>query len=790
MRQNPALKAVILLAFGIWLGHWTPVPPLILLSILLSILPVILVARGTLLSTLIPVALIVGGAFAGQSSIPPEGFPPFECTITGKIAEPPVVRYGKLSFPLKLEHIQFNGNGKERIHGKLWITRCVPQNDVILGKTVQLTGTFLPLRPKRNPGDFDLKAWRERNGYVGGFQCESNKRPLVLNRGISPLDKLKNWMINTADRYVQEDAEIVKGLLLGDRRDIDRDFMEALKVTGLSHLIALSGLHIGFLVAMLICTGAILRLKASQRALFAIIGIILFSMLIPPRGATLRASIIAVVFLSGPMLKRWSSPLNSLGLAALIILCIRPGDLFDAGFQLSFAAAGGMIIMYHHLQKYTRITRNIHPRFIREPVRYFVILFIISLIASLSVFPLTSYYFQQMILIAPLFNLVAVPLLALIYAAAWITTFSAAVTPFLASLFADGLNGLISLWKLLIVLFSEVTLKLDIRLAPVFILIWFITIIYFAISRSKLSKRAVITILLLLNIVIWGGSRKSSSTVQAWFLDVGHGDAAVIRLPEDLTMIVDGGPIPWSGSKPALSQVLDYFNPVRIDLVVATHPEADHIGGLIDVVDGYPVQQALCSPSRTSSRTYLRLREVSGQRKLEWKQVTDGYALQGLPDDYRIIVQGPPASTSEWTLNDLSVVLMFEIIYSPEDTLRLLLTGDIEKRGENAYIKSHCMNAGLLKVPHHGSRSSSSVNFLRTVAPDIAVVSRGNVSETGSYPMNAEIATRYLESGIELHLTSEEGAILCEPFFDGNKHRWRVVDWRKPSFGKWLWGST
>jgi len=159
----------------------------------------------------------------------------------------------------------------------------------------------------------------------------------------------------------------------------------------------------------------------------------------------------------------------------------------------------------------------------------------------------------------------------------------------------------------------------------------------------------------------------------------------------------------------------------------------------------------------------------------------------GMPPGYVVRVLGPPGGSGEWSFNDRSVVLLLELSHRGGGRSRLLTTGDIERRGEAAYLANHGGRAGLLKVPHHGSETSSSETFIAAVAPEVAVISRGDVRE-GRYPPSAAVLDRLRRHGARIHQTAQEGAVLCEPDFERVSGGWRTVDWRRPPFIEWFLG--
>ena len=546
----------------------------------------------------------------------------------------------------------------------------------------------------------------------------------------------------------------------------------------------------GFLVTMLFGAGALLRQSPSLRSGLTLIGILLFLLLVPARGCTIRASIMAASFLAGPIIKRWSPRVNTLAFAALVILCIRPGELFDAGFQLSFAAVGGIILFLPLLEYVRHNLSKYRGRSIRFLTRYIVVPFIISCAVCIMTLPLTSYHFGMMAIGAPIYNLIAVPLLGFIFTGAWIVTVLSVVTPWLAGLAADGVNGFIELFKWVAHLFSIDAPVWSGHLAPISIGIILTTVIWLAVSRRRPAVKVIITVLIALSVFVWHAQIPGTTRFQAWFLDVGNGDAQVWRFPNGRIAVIDGGSASRTDRKGTVVRFLGYYGCEKIDLIVATHPEADHIGGLIELIDTYPVKLAITGPSTSTTLIYALLCSSSAAKELHWRRLFDGAEVRGLGHSYKLTVLGPPLGSEIWKANDASVVLLLEIGLKHDRELRLLTTGDIERRGEIALIIRGGIEADLLKVPHHGSETSSSPEFIAAVAPAKAVITRSERGNHRRQLKNDTVINRLISNDIQVIVTGREGAVLFEASASAEGAEFRQIDWRNPPLWRWLLGMN
>jgi len=785
MRPLPALKVVICLAAGIIIGAWTSLSPALLaITAILALTGAIILDRRSVSNILLAVSLVTVGGFAYKASLPPDKFKPIRLTITGRIAEPPVRYNDQTAFPLDEITLQFLNKQPVHINKKVWLKIKRSISNLEAGKYITTRGTLRSLKPKRNPCDFNLKSWRERNGYFGILYGDKYLELEIHPQSPSLIFRIRNSIASSIDRYISSEASLIKALLLGIRRELDPSLVEALRTTGLSHLLALSGLHIGFLVAILIGLGAILRLPVSGRALMAICGIFLYMLIVPPRASTLRAAIMAAMFLSSPVLKRWSPPLNSLAVASLIILCFRPEDLFDAGFQLSFAAIGGIILF----NDFSRIASHFLTRwggwFSRQIRRFVLVPFFISCAATIMILPLTSCLFGRMALGAPVFNLVAIPLLGFIFAGAWIMVVSSMFCPYLTDLIADGLIGVITVWKKTAFLLADFAPTWTNILTPLTITLILLALIWLAVGKNRLKFRFIIVTLTVATLLIWNGNCSILSRFQIWFLDVGQGDAAIWLFPKGQTVVIDGGPSHYTNRQSVVTEALTYFKRKRIDILAVSHPEEDHIGGLIEVIDRFPIGLALASPTKSTTETYKLLMKASKRNHVQWKIAHVGDMICGLPVEYSLKVKSPPYHVENWSSNNASLTLLLKVQTSPESISNHLTTGDIEKRAESRLAGIGGIQAGLLKAPHHGSFTSCTEDFINVVDPDFVVISRGYRYEKIVSRKVSELKAR----GIEVLQTVDDGAILFVPDRNIEQGGWKVVDWRQPSFFRWLFG--
>ena len=757
------------------MAYWISLPPISIAIVTILTLALSFIFKHKNISQyFICFALISCGAFIYQSSLPPSDFIPFNTRIIGRICEPVRVHSKTVSFPIDKVFL-VKGEEYTAINKKVWVRVSTNKNSLELGSSIDLTGKLSLFKPRRNPGDFDLKRWRERNGYIGEFFVDRHSNPIIHESNTSVLIGIRKIIHQSINTNIPSEEALMNALILGIRRDINPVFLDALKNTGLLHLIALSGLHVGFLAAVFFGLAAVFRLSLTGRVLFAIAGIMLFLLLVPPRASTLRAAIMIMLLISGPILKRWSPALNTIGFAGVLILSFRPGDLFDVGFQFSFAAICGLVLFSEPINRIGRNFAEKRGKMARLVKRFILVPLLISASASIMIMPFTAYHFDYITPTTPIFNILALPLMSLVYIGGWLMIFFSVFSNTLASIVSESLQLLIFLWKQMTIFMSNVSATLNISIAPVSIFIIISTILWSSFSNRKILFKSIVILLIIGSAIMWNKNLQLNPAIQVWFLDVGQGDAVIVKLHDDGIFVIDAGPEPYNTSFNPVVNTLHKFDCHNIDLLVASHPDADHIGGMGQLIKEFRIDNAITTVVGSETEIFRDLKQISALRHLNWQSVACGDELKTSYAECQIRVLSPPRGINDWSTNDASVVLLISFHIDSISSSNLLLTGDIGEKAEKTLIKTQQISAGLLKTSHHGSNKSSSLEFLKAVNPEYAVVSRSGRFESGI----RKTIIRLKKQNISTVETVSSGAILFEPIENGN---WKQIDWHNQSF--------
>ncbi len=597
------------------------------------------------------------------------------------------------------------------------------------GDTVSGQGVFYEIGERRNPGEFDFRSFFHRKGIYGRVFTD---REYQISASIST-----NWTIDKSIESIREQikmtiqnsvlgppAGLLIALILGDKSAVDPEVKSDFIETGVVHVLAVSGLHVGYVVMILMALVRMFRVPWGWDKLAVIMGLVFFVALTGFKPSVVRAAIMAGIYILAPVFNRPSDIWNIVSLAAFVILLIDPGYLGDLGFQMSFLAVISIVYFYNLLE-------SILPEKLKvanqknQIIKIFWGLFLVSFSAQIGTLPLTVYHFGRIPIIALVANIFVIPLIGIIVALGFALILLCWI-PFLAT----ALGNTIWLMGSLIILLTENLAEIPYATVSVsapglYELVVYVLLITagLLIFQRRFRTKAIIVGLILINLVIWKTIFRHDY-LDVVFLDVGQGDAIIIKVDRQAILIDAGERFRKRdmGDR-VVVPVARYLGINHFDLVVMTHPHNDHIGGILSVLKGIPTAQIWDSKNDYESGIYAAIHDELGNRGInadypqrgEIKQVNQVTVLQVLAPD---TCQIPEYSN----VNNSSIVI--RLMHGRNS---FLFTGDLEHEGEELlYPYGDYLNAQVLKVAHHGSITSTTSRLLNAVNPHWAVISVGH----------------------------------------------------------------
>lgn len=641
------------------------------------------------------------------------------------------------------------------------------------GADVTVRGPLDVDAQKRNPGDFAYDSYLRSRGISGAATVVDPGRLSVSAPAGSTLwTRARNAIRASVAEHAQPAARpYLEALLLGDRSSIEPDQLEILSRVGLIHLLAVSGLHV-MLVAFVVhrfLLSVLARLKLPWRFIefirtpVTITILVAYAILTGAPPSAVRAAVMGGVLLARSAFARGSDTLNALGFAACILLYARPPQLLNVGFQLSFAALIGIVAVAPAISALLARDQRA-PGMIARSIA-------VSAGATAGTAPVLVNAFGVIPLAGIALNVVAIPLAAAALAAGLLLVITEPLSADVASLFGHATSAAIVLLNLTadfadrsapflavvvpgtktaVICSIALTVCLTVHAARV-LYAWRVTVAAVAFVASALAAPVVKQTSALFG---W------SDTTDIVFLDVGHGDALVIVAPDRRSMVVDVGPAGYAPG--SVASMVRRLGARTVDLLVFTHPHADHVGGKADFLRHQAVRHIVSND--TADAVHPSHREAhAGDR------IALGRHLQ-------VTVLHPPAAPGVRSLssdvNNDSIVLRVD-----HGEVCFLLMGDVESEAESRILRRRPrLDCAVVKVGHHGSRTSSTAPFVRSTdvrlgEPAFAVFSVGARNRFGL--PDDEVVAAWVNRGRHI-ATTANGAVWLRS--DG-RSIYRVV-WR------------
>ena len=623
------------------------------------------------------------------------------------------------------------------------------------GDRLRIDARVRPPRAYKNPGVFDYRRWRAREGIHWQAGLPADRLQILAagksHRILRLLQRFRDRReADLRERFSPATAALVAVLTLGTRGDLAPEVRQTFIDSGTAHLLAISGLHVGLLATYLFAlvhwvarrTLPLTTLRDGQvwahpqgiAAAVALTGVVAYTLLSGAHTSTCRAAVMIAALLVAPLLGRRSRPGHALCLAALLLLCLRPQAIGLASFQLSFAAVAGILITTgrRDLTSPARWQTGRLPRLARWAAR----LVRASGGAWLATTPLVWWHFGQVVPAGLLVNLPAIPLLGFaLLPCALVSLIVPATVPLAGPAVTAATEAAAHAMLRLVAFGSEWRLG-HFRLPPptigalVVLGAALALLLWWTIRRPRLARILPVAVAAAVAAVALPALHPRPTAAAVVVLDVGQGDSILVRTRAGRTLLVDGGGSSWGEFDVGAEVVVPALRALgieRLDVVAVSHPQADHMGGLAAVLERFPVGALWDAWSEPVSPAHARLHQVAAQRGIPVVHPLDGFEHR--LEDARLYCLHPlrtPTAGSD--PNTQSMVLLVETAGR-----RLLLTGDIDRATEDDLIQRHGQDLAcdLLKLPHHGSRTSSSSPFLRATHPATVLISVGEMSPFG-----------------------------------------------------------
>lgn len=671
----------------------------------------------------------------------------------------------RVRYVLSIQNVHAEKGTKETATGRLYISVRQSNKELVYqqGDEVKVAGEIFALHGYNNPGQYDSVAAAQLHDIRGRMSVQGKEISLEGKGSLLWKQHMEVWrekIINNMEKVMpQSHKAILAGMLFGGYGGIPREIIADFSTTGIVHILSVSGSHIALVAGIVTLFGRRLFsrfiFKDKVVPVFAAFVITLYAIFCGLTPPVLRSLIMGLISLGAICLGREKDAIVALALTVLSMLVYQPALVYDLSFQLSFASTAGLVLLHAKTVKILTIL----PLWLARPLA-------VTIAAQVGVLPFIAWYFNAFSLSSFVANVMIVPIIEGIVILGLFGALSSLVI---------GVMGNVSfvICSLLIGLVIQMTEWLAAMpaaklYAPSIGMIG--SIVYYivvgwaygyrtqkmmtitAMVKRWPQKSGIVVLLFILCIMVYSFYPRSFSV---HFIDVGQGDAALIITPHGRGILVDtGGTIGENtdfdiGYRVVLPY-LRHYGIVDLDYLFLTHGHQDHAGGAASIAKEVPIKNIMLSREDYSQAVtnLLQIAPKSIHIAVYEGQIIelDGVVIKVLHADAGINGRG--------SKNEVS-----SVVQASYGRFSFLFTGDLPAQGEEEMIRNgRNIMSSVLKVGHHGSKTSSTVGFLKAVAPEYAVISVGANNSFG-HP-HEETVQRLLAQHSKIYRTDQQGAIV------------------------------
>ena len=646
-------------------------------------------------------------------------------------------------------------------------------------------GILDQLAGPRNPGQFDYKSYLKSKGVLGQISILPESRIEIIKSTNnwnfrSHFYRLRNYLEQQLkDSMDREGAAFITAILLGKKEEISESVREDFQNSGVAHVLAISGLHVGFIVYFLYLLLSFLPISYRSQNLLLMLLLLFYMVLSGLNPPVVRATIMVCVYLVGMNLERRPNVYNSLFAAVFLILWFEPQQLLWISFQFSISAVLSILIFYQFFKPLEIHLTEKLPEigFVRKVGVKILQLFFVSLAAQIGTLPLMALYFKQIPIISLALNLVVIPMVGLILPIGFMVLGTSFTSENLAAILGGLLSHLVEFLFDIVHLAASLPfsyLKISqVRFPDIFIyLILFILAYSFRYSVLKNFRIPVLIGLILM--VIWK-TMPVRGDLQLLMLDVGQGSSSLVITPERKFVLYDLGPADqrYDSGVDVILPVLQSMGKLRVEKLIIGHPHADHMDGLFSLTPEIEVDSVYLPDLRIPYHRQERAIEFLRNEGIPYRFLSRGDILN-VDNSTRIYVLAPfiknmyPTNFSGESINNLSLVCLLK-----SDSSTILFTGDTERDNEKQLLAwEGVLRSQILMIGHHGSQTSSSFEFLQEVSPQYGLISAGK-NNRFDHP-SPLILQRLKRLEIQNIRTDLRGAV----WMRSKKSKWEIYDWQ------------
>lgn len=589
---------------------------------------------------------------------------------------------------------------------------------------------------RRNYKGFDYSQYlKTQNVYM---VCKSDYNLIYLKKknslfvGKMWITSLRNRLINNLNQLLDNNsASVANSILFGDSSFLDDTQRQCFSDASLIHILAISGMHVSYVV--MFWTFALKKFDNRKRKYFLILFLVFFAYLTGGSPSVIRASIMCIIAISSKLIYRKSDTISNIALSALIILIINPYNFLNLGFQLSFLGTLGIVLFNSRISIFLDILPDV------KIINIIKSIIVIGISANILIIPILINTYNTFSLTFIISTILVTPILLIMIFTGYLTAVLSLFSIKLAGISAIIFEFLVRIFNHIAELCSKITFLRFTVVTPsvIEVLAYYLIIFYLFFFFKKSHIKAILKIMLIIVLItlLMNFIVVQTSGLKLYFIDVGQGDSCLIKTETNKTILIDGGGSETGSYDVGRNVLVPYLldrKITRVDYMIISHFDSDHVKGLFTVIEKLNVKNAVIAQQGELSDNYRYFEKLAKSKSVNVITVKAGDRLQIDKSTFIDILWPTKDLIHENILNNNSIVCKLNY-----KNVSFLFSGDIEKVAEEKIIQLYGksdvspLKSTVLKVAHHGSKSSSIQDFIECIQPKIALIGVGKNNKFG-----------------------------------------------------------
>ncbi len=628
------------------------------------------------------------------------------------------------------------------------------------GDYVSLSGILSTPKISSNPSEFNYQKFLNNKGILKTFYVKSENFKFIYSPDFKTINKkdnkieyfnlclirkmhdIRDEVILKHSKYIKSPMlEILGGVVFGDDAVNPPDEIKGSFInSGLLHLLAASGLNVALILSMWLCFVYFINIPYRFKILSGIFIIFLYTLMTGFPPSIVRASVMLLLILIGKLIYRDANGVSLIFVAGLLILFFKPEFILDVGFQLSFLVTLGLIVC---IPCVTHLFSNLNKNYLRKIknfpkiIKSFLLIFspisilcclLVPFVAQLWAGPLQAYYFNTVSSYSILANIAVVPFIGIVSFLGFIST-AFCFIPFISDIFLPIfdfiLNFIIQIVLFVSNFFSSLPnsiLKVSSpSVVSICLFYMFIILFFFSIKSKFKNKKFALSLIFSFLFLICSFIKFEDKNLEIIFFNVGNADNCLIKTVDNKYIMIDSGKYIYNGLSTAKTITLEYFydNSIKeLDTLIITHYDADHSGGLIDILDNIKVNNLIIPKLECSSKNTCEIKKYIEKNNIDYKLPYLNQKI--LIDNNTELINFIPITDKKNSRNESSVISLLKF-----NDFKILFMADSNINSFYSIKNYLSYDIDILKASHHGAKDTINFNILNILKPEYSVILTG-----------------------------------------------------------------